>query len=174
MTAVFVFAYLVLRATHVPCLRPKLVENYDLSRFIGNWYEMKRSFNFPNESGDCGTAQYALKSDGTGITVTNTEWFLSTGKSNVAKANAYTSKWESGRNNVYFGGEFAGDYRVISTDYTNYAIVYSCTEILGGCINIANYMWYLSRDKWIPGTVQHTAYVAKLDAIVKEKLPGLN
>ena len=160
MTAVFVFAYLVLRATHVPCLRPKLVENYDLSRFIGNWYEMKRSFNFPNESGDCGTAQYALKSDGTGITVTNTEWFLSTGKSNVAKANAYTSKWESGRNNVYFGGEFAGDYRVISTDYTNYAIVYSCTEILGGCINIANYMWYLSRTKWIPGTPQHTAYVA--------------
>ena len=174
MTAVIVFAYIVLRVTHVPCLRPKLVQNYNLSQFLGNWYEIKRTFGLSFEKGDCGTAQYALKSDGSGIDVINTQWFLGEGKKGVATGSAYTSKWDSGHNNVYFFGEFAGDYRVVDTDYNNYAIVYACTEILGGCINFSNYMWYLSRTKLVPGTMSHTTFVNQMDAIVKDKLPGLN
>ncbi len=38
-----------------------------------------------------------------------------------------------------------GDYRVVYTDYTNYSIVYSCTDVLGvaKCENV----WILSRDE---------------------------
>ena len=37
-----------------------------------------------------------------------------------------------------------GDYRVLSTDYTNYTIVYSCVPYLAGayCFQL---MWVLSR-----------------------------
>lgn len=51
------------------------------------------------------------------------------------KGYAYTSKFTSGLNNVFFAADFGGDYRVLDTDYTNFAVVYSCTTILGGCLS---------------------------------------
>ena len=57
-----------------------------------------------------------------------------------------------------------GNYAVLSTDYSTYSAVYSCTPVLADAISI-NYMWILTRSTYEPGTpayndVQATAYAA--------------
>ena len=56
MTAIIAFGYIILRANNLPCARPTLKANFDISKFLGNWYEIRRSYGMPFEFGDCATA----------------------------------------------------------------------------------------------------------------------
>ena len=70
MTAVFVVGWIALSIMNVPCDRPTLQADYNIEKFLGTWYELKRNYDLPFEGGDCVTAQYAKRTDG-GIDVTN-------------------------------------------------------------------------------------------------------
>ena len=94
--------------------------------------------------GECAVAEYQLRDKG-GVTVKNTE-YLSDGTFNVIDGKAYASTLRPGRLNVIFFAEFGANYRVVSTDYTDYAVVYSCTTILGNSLSIFIYAWVLVRD----------------------------
>ena len=59
-----------------------------------------------------------------------------------------------------------GDYKVVSTDYENYSIVYSCTDVLVGKFDL---FWVLTRDQDLKPEVE--AIVTKVFA---EKLPTVN
>ena len=54
------------------CLKPTLQENFDITSYVGNWYEFAR---VPNsfEEGICDTATYTLQADGT-VQVLNQEY----------------------------------------------------------------------------------------------------
>ena len=65
-----------------------------------------------------------------------------------------------------------GDYRVVSTDYTSYSIVYSCTEVLGWVAQ--ENCWILAREAYEPGTAEHAEFSQKMKAIMNEDLPGMD
>ena len=62
---------------------------------------------------------------------------------------------------------FAGDYKVLTTDYKNYAVVYSCTNILG--LAKLEYVWILSRDIKLPSELMD-----KAESIIEERIPWYN
>ncbi|CAL4060057.1 unnamed protein product, partial [Meganyctiphanes norvegica] len=47
-----------------PCPDPPVVQNFNLTGYLGRWYEVERMFN-PFQYGDCVIADYTLKEDGT-------------------------------------------------------------------------------------------------------------
>ena len=49
-----------------------------------------------------------------------------------------------------FFADYKGDYQIVDTDYTSYAVVYACTEYLD--VRFAEYYFVLTRDPIEEGT----------------------
>lgn len=114
------------------------VSEFNLTRYLGTWYELAR-FNHPFERDmSACTANYTLNGDGT-IKVINSG--LKGGKTKVSEGKAKTTG-TVGLLRVSFFGPFYSDYRVlmVSEDYT-YALVGSSSD---------KYLWILSRTPELP------------------------
>lgn len=105
------------------------------------WHEQVRDNGMTSEKGDCAQAHYSLNDDGT-LGVFNSEYLWENKTINTAKASA---KCEGAKCKVYFTPTIGADYRVLSTDYTNYAVVYSCTEITS--LLKLEMAWLLTRER---------------------------
>ena len=110
------------------CPKQQLVQNFSIPQYTGDWYERVRIEGIPYESGECGTANYQLKTDGK-LKVVNSE-LRENGEWNVVEGEAYC-EGTAAQCHVRFSS-FApwGDYEVIDTDYTNYTVIYSCTDFV--------------------------------------------
>lgn len=117
------------------------VGGLDLSRYLGDWYEIAR-FDHSFERGlTHAKANYALNPDGT-IVVTNSGLLNGKQKESVGKAKTTDT---AGLLRVSFFGPFYSDYRVmmLADDYS-YALVGSKS---------AKYLWILSRTPELPQEV---------------------
>ena len=126
----------------VPKVDNAPVAALDLSRYLGEWYEIAR-FDHSFERGvERAKAKYSLKDDGT-IEVVNSG--IKDGKPKTAIGKGKTTD-TPGLLRVSFFGPFYADYRVmmIDEDYTN-ALVGS-----GG----ADYLWILSRTPGLSETAK--------------------
>ncbi|XP_045105239.1 apolipoprotein D-like [Portunus trituberculatus] len=144
-----------------PCPVVPVVQNFNLHRYLGRWYEIERFFA-PFQTGDCVTADYGLLPNGS-VSVINTE--VVEGELNSVTGFATLGPNPSeGRLVVAFpfssGGSFSADgepnYTVVATDYDNYALVYSCSSFGAG--NKFELSWILSRT---PGLPQQFVYELK-------------
>ncbi len=71
MIATLFVSLAIINLASCGCPKPATVKNFDLTRYLGKWYEVER-FPFRIEDGlKCITAEYTLKSDGT-VRVNNT------------------------------------------------------------------------------------------------------
>jgi apolipoprotein D and lipocalin family protein len=123
------------------CPSPALQENFDITQYIGTWYEAARVKNIRFESGDCVSAEYSLNSDNT-VKVVNTQ--LVDNAYSSREGLAYCESSKSGQCHVRFSSNQPwGDYEVIKTDYENFSIVYSCSNFYLAHYTIA---WILARD----------------------------
>ena len=121
--------------------------NFDASQYVGTWYEYQRDRDTAFEqTSECVTATYTAQADGD-ITVKNRGqyWgFLWQYISVEGEARCKTD----GKCYVSFAENANLDqdpnYLVIDTDYTQYSIVYSCRESLGGLTKFED-LWVLSR-----------------------------
>lgn len=130
------------------CEKPELQANFDASQYAGKWYEIERESKFIQEkNGECVTAEYTLNDDGS-IKVFNSMFNTKKNERENAEARATC---EGAKCVVKFNPLAKGDYRVVSTDYTTYSIVYSCQGFLG--IKVEN-LWLLSREQ----TLEQEAY----------------
>jgi apolipoprotein D and lipocalin family protein len=124
------------------------MESFEIKKYEGKWFEIAREKSTPFQKGDCTTAEYSLNEDGS-VKVVNTET-LPNGKRQSAVGNATTTsdpfRLQVTFSNTFFGKLFKGDYQVVQTDYENYSIVYSCTDLVVARIE---YYWILSRTNHI-------------------------
>ena len=59
---------------------------------------------------------------------------------------------KSGQCRVKIGrAPFWGDYKILDTDYKNWAVVYSCTDVIPGVWK-TEYAWILTRKPLVEGT----------------------
>lgn len=120
----------------------KTVENVDLKRYMGVWYEIAR-FDHSFERGLVGVkATYSLKSNGK-VTVINQGYKDSlTGKLKQAKGFAtIPNPNETGRLKVYFFWPFGGEYLILDLDENyQYALIGTSSK---------KYLWILCRTPQI-------------------------
>ncbi|XP_053161609.1 apolipoprotein D isoform X2 [Hemicordylus capensis] len=135
------------------CPDPPVQEVFDVTKYLGSWYEIEKlpaSF----EKGSCVQANYSRKENGK-IHVSNKE-LLSDHTENKIEGEAFQADpGEPAKLHVKFNWLMpAAPYWVISTDYDNYSLVYSCTPFLW--LFHVDYAWIMSRTRQLhPETVEH-------------------
>jgi apolipoprotein D and lipocalin family protein len=116
------------------CPDVTLQSNFNVTRYTGTWYELLRNKDMPYEKGTCSRALYGLNADGT-LSVLNSE--VRKGVWESVDGYAYCDKKNPAQCHVKFSWLApAGDYKVVSTDYVNYSLVFSCFSI-----GIAHWKW---------------------------------
>ncbi|XP_071516906.1 apolipoprotein D-like [Panulirus ornatus] len=137
-----------------PCPTVPVVQQFNLRKYLGRWYEIERFFN-PFQDGDCVTADYALLPNGS-VSVANSEFTEGELNTIFGLATLGPKEYE-GRLVVEFpftegGSRGSSDgkpnYNVVATDYYNYAVVYSCSS-LGPNLKF-EFSWILARRPSVP------------------------
>ena len=112
------------------------VSQFDLSRYLGTWYEIAKYDHSFERGMDNAMAQYILQDDGT-VIVLNTAWKDGQYKIAEGKAKYPNPDKEPGALKVTFFMFFYSDYNVMMVD-ENYTI-----SLVGS--KSENYLWILSR-----------------------------
>ena len=166
--------YIYMRiATGGPCAKPELVQNFEPNKYLGVWYEMRRDTDIWFEEGECVTAQYTLKDNGT-VEVANTQYFGYFGgpdEEELAIGGAQINRW-AGKLWVYFFAGLGGNYAILDTDYTGYSVVYSCTSYESAGVRLTgDTSWLLVRDQIEEDSVAYTNLMLTVAPIYESKVP---
>ena len=127
-----------------PCdLSVSYMPNFDASQYVGKWYEIKRDQDITFQEGfECTVPTYGALNNNQ-VSVHNYAYDFSKKEKQTIDGIA-TCKGSICK--VKFNNFFipVGNYNVLDTDYTNYAIVHSCRNQFFGLFR-SEVMWILSR-----------------------------
>jgi len=150
------------------CPSQDVVQNFDVERYTGIWYENRKYFNIYQPVGACTTATYSLTTDSTVVKVVNAGTVLS----KTISINGTATITEPSNNEAKLAVAFNGaaqetsNYWVLDTDYDTYAVVWFCENRLNSLVN-TQMMWILTRERF-----PSSATIKKARKIVKDR--GLN
>ncbi|XP_068619407.1 uncharacterized protein [Battus philenor] len=129
-----------------------VVQNFNASRFGNVWHEISKYYT-ENERGTCNRARYTLADDG--VDVLNSQVVNQTLETISGRA-VISSTDGSAKLNVTLEvtpNNFSNsELWIISTDYDNYAISYSCVNLPNNRRRV--FSWILSRTRQMSSTVQ--------------------
>lgn len=115
------------------------VGNFDLSGYLGTWYEIARTDNRFERGLERVSAEYSLREDG-GVRVLNRGFSAATGEWREVEGRAYPAGDRSvGHLKVSFFGPFYGSYGIFELDPDG--------EFAFVCGNNRSYLWLLSRSR---------------------------
>ncbi|MGR8950920.1 MAG: lipocalin family protein [Gammaproteobacteria bacterium] len=163
MNIFLILAFLLASCTGLPKgLKP--VEDFDVNRYTGTWYEIARLDQRFEKGLDNISAQYSLAQDG-GIDVINQgrdqetrEWKKTKGKAH------FIEQPTVGRLKVSFFGPFYGSYNIIALDRENYQY----SMVTG---RDRSYLWILARTRTLPkATLDTLIDYAKRQGFATDKL----
>lgn len=134
----YVFPFLLILWLFTGCMQPqpplRTVDNVELDRYLGTWYEIARYEHFFERGCSDVSANYSLDEDGD-LKVVNR--CIKDGEPTEAKGTAYSSNRNNTKLKVSFFWPFYGDYWVlILDDDYQYAVVGEPSR---------EYLWILSR-----------------------------
>jgi len=149
---------------YCPTITPK--KDFEKEKFLGHWIEVEKSPSIFDLMMRCMTVDYMDSHDQTmnvvvkGVSLAGIP--LSINGDGIiqdqGKAGYFSVRYA-------FGVPFQGTLTtILDTDYTDYAIVYSCTNsILSGLFH-TEYVWLLTRDGSLPNPTRQNVY-EKLDEL---------
>ncbi|KAM3838215.1 apolipoprotein Da, duplicate 1 [Diretmus argenteus] len=126
-----------------PCPEPAVQTAFSLKKFMGRWFEIaKLPAQF--EKGRCIETNFSMKADNS-IRLVSSEIL----KGELRKMEG-TGVTEDLKNPAKLGISFSyvlpySPYWILSTDYVNSALIYSCTDIL--MLFHVEFAWILSRNR---------------------------
>lgn len=114
------------------------VDEFDLNRYLGKWYEIARLDHSFERGLESVVAEYTLREDG-GVSVVNRGFSTKTNQWKQAEGKAYFVRSRSeGYLKVSFFGPFYGSYVVFELDKADYQYAF----VAGPS---SSYLWLLSR-----------------------------
>ncbi|MDV5225337.1 lipocalin family protein [Providencia manganoxydans] len=118
------------------------VNDFDLSRYLGEWHEVARIDNRFEKGLNKVSANYSLRDDG-GVKVVNRGWDSKNKKWKESIGKAYfVESSDTGALKVSFFGPFYGGYNIIKLDDNyQYSLVVGPNK---------DYLWILSRTPTMP------------------------
>lgn len=124
------------------------VANFDVSRYLGTWYEIARLDHSFERGLSQVTAQYSM-GEGGAIRVINRGFDRAGDKWKEARGKAYfVESPQTGRLKVSFFGPFYGGYNIIALDQEQYAHALVCGPS-------RSYLWILARTSTLdPATLE--------------------
>ncbi|XP_077300022.1 apolipoprotein D-like [Arctopsyche grandis] len=120
-----------------------VVTNFDVPKYTGLWYELYRYEQAFQLAMDCVTANYTQTATGVIVDnkgVINQKLFQLVGNATLAPTLTGEAKLIV---NFPSNQTTGSNYWVIDTDYDNYALVYSCTQLAPNMTSLSS--WILSR-----------------------------
>ncbi|XP_074593070.1 apolipoprotein D-like [Brevipalpus obovatus] len=147
-----------------PCPVISPPENFDKSRFFGHWIETEKTPSIFDLMMRCMRVDYSDDKDGSinvdvrGVSLAGIPVAIQGDGlvQDISKNGFYTVRYG-------FGMPIQGtQITVIDTDYTEYALVYSCTNSLLSGVFHSEYVWVLSRDGSLSNPTRQNVY-EKLD-----------
>jgi len=131
------------------------VSDFDVDRYLGEWYEIARLDHSFERGLEKITAQYSLKPDG-GLRVVNRGFDTASGQWREAEGKAwFIDDPQTGRLKVSFFGPFYGAYNIIQLDHKDYQFALVCGPD-------TSYLWILARSPDLDRTIveQLVSYAA--------------
>ena len=114
------------------------VQDFELARYLGTWYEIARLDHSFERGLDRVTAEYALREDG-GVSVTNRGFLSGENRWKEAQGKAYfVNQPQEGYLKVSFFGPFYGSYVIYELDKAHYQYAFVAGPD-------TSYLWLLSR-----------------------------
>lgn len=154
MAAVVVWTLLATGCTGLPeGVTP--VSDFDVNRYLGEWYEIARLDHRFERGLEKITAEYSLRQDG-GLRVVNRGFDVASGQWREAEGKAYfIGDPQTGRLKVSFFGPFYGSYNIMELDHADYRYALVCGPD-------TSYLWILARSPDLEKTlvdelVEHAA-----------------
>lgn len=125
------------------------VQDFELSRYLGTWYEIARLDHSFERGLSRVTADYSLREDG-GVRVVNRGYKKATGEWKEAVGRAYfVGSPTLGRLRISFFGPFYGGYNIIALDRNEYQWAMICGPS-------REYLWILARQPQLDAEVLKT------------------
>ena len=148
----FFLAFLVTGCVSMPeGMTP--VENFQLERYLGKWYEIARLDHSFERGLSRASAEYSMNADGS-VRVINRGYSDKDNKWKEAVGKAYFVKSpDQGFLKVSFFGPFYGSYIILELDHRNYSYALVCGPD-------RSYLWILARSPKIDDDVKN-ALLAK-------------
>lgn len=139
MKTLSILSFLFLTGCVVIPENVKPVQNFEIEKYLGKWYEIVRLDHSFERGLTHVTADYSLRDDG-GVRVLNRGYLAETDSWKEVEGKAYFVKGSNlGYLKVSFFGPFYGSYIILSLDHENYQ--YSLV-----CGPNKSYLWILARS----------------------------
>ena len=125
------------------------VQDFDLDRYLGTWYEIARLDHSFEKGLDNVTAEYSMRDDG-GVKVVNTGFLAAEDEWKVAEGKAYfVNDSDEGYLKVSFFGPFYASYVIFELDQDDYQYAFVSGPD-------TSFLWLLSRTPTVEqGLMEH-------------------
>jgi len=119
------------------------VEDFDVRRFFGRWYEIARFYTWYLDGQSCLALDYDAGVDAglldyrTSAVTREREMLTGAGEGFYRDSSIYFQM---------FDWQAPQEYRIVNTDYDRYVVIHSCSEFFYGLMNV-QYNWVLGRER---------------------------